>query len=59
MTFLVTPEGLDIGPGPLPLDETTARALATALLIALRTKLAKAERRTHVGADQGRPGTSD
>ena len=33
LTFLVTREGLEIGPGPLPLDETSARALATALLI--------------------------
>ena len=45
LTFLVTAEGIDIGPGRLAVDETTARALATALLITIRTKLAKAEHR--------------
>lgn len=42
LTFLVTPQGLDIGPGPLSVDETTARALATALLVTLGMKLRKA-----------------
>lgn len=43
LTFLVTSEGLDIGPGELPVDETTARSLATALLITIGMKLRKAE----------------
>ncbi|HUP69094.1 MAG TPA: hypothetical protein VM142_04685 [Acidimicrobiales bacterium] len=42
LTFLLTVEGLEIGPGELPLDETTARALANALLITIGMKLAKA-----------------
>lgn len=43
LSVLVTPLGLDIGPGSLPVDETTARALATALLITIGMKLTKAE----------------
>ena len=42
LTFLLTAEGLEIGPGELPLDEPGARALANALLITIGMKLAKA-----------------
>lgn len=42
LTFLVTGTGLEIGPGDLPVNETTARALATALLITVGMKLTKA-----------------
>lgn len=44
LSFLVSRQGLEIGPGPLPLDEDTARALATALLITIGMKLTKAGR---------------
>ncbi|MEO7837179.1 MAG: hypothetical protein ABIS21_06010, partial [Acidimicrobiales bacterium] len=43
LTFLVTRQGMDIGPGALPVEEATACALATALLITLRMKLTKAQ----------------
>jgi hypothetical protein len=52
LAFLVTRQGLDIGPGPLPVDETTARALATALLITIGMKLTKAQ---HGGRPPGPP----
>lgn len=41
LAFTVTRDGLQIGPGPLPVDEATARALATALLITIGMKLRK------------------
>lgn len=42
-SVLVTRRGLEIGPGSLSVDEDTARALATALLITIGMKLTKAE----------------
>lgn len=44
LMFRITSLGLDIGPGPLPMNETTARALATALLITMGMKITKAGR---------------
>lgn len=41
LEFVVSGEGLEIGPGPLAVDEATARSLATALLITIGMKLTK------------------
>ncbi len=41
LAYVIAPDGLDIGPPPLPGDETTAGALATALFITIKMKLAK------------------
>ncbi len=49
LTFLVTRDGLEVGPGPLTTDESTARALATALLITIGMKLTKGRK---AGLDQ-------
>ena len=42
LAVTVTAAGLDIGPGSLPLDEQVAGALATALILTIGMKLAKA-----------------
>lgn len=42
LTFLLTRDGLEVGPVALPLDESVARALANALLITIQMKLTKA-----------------
>lgn len=42
LDVVVSRQGLDIGPGPLPVDEQVAGALATALLLTIGMKLAKA-----------------
>jgi len=42
LTFRITSQGLEIGPEPLPVNETTGRALATALLLTIGMKLTKA-----------------
>lgn len=44
LMFRIMDDGLEIGPGPLPLDESTARALANALLLAIGMKLTKSRR---------------
>lgn len=55
LEFVVSADGLEIGPGPLPVDEATARALATALLITIGMKLTKAAAPEE---GSGRPATS-
>lgn len=42
LDVVVSRQGLDIGPGPLPVDEQVAGALATALLLTIGMKLTKA-----------------
>lgn len=42
LEVVVNRQGLDIGPGPLPVDEQVAGALATALLLTIGMKLTKA-----------------
>ncbi|MFP5319227.1 MAG: hypothetical protein ACLGI2_13175 [Acidimicrobiia bacterium] len=44
LEVIVNRQGLDIGPGPLPVDEQVAGALATALLLTIGMKLTKARR---------------
>ncbi|HUR17995.1 MAG TPA: hypothetical protein VMZ51_03540 [Acidimicrobiales bacterium] len=53
LTFLVTSHGLEIGPMEVSVDEATARALATALLITVGMKLTKARAQGDLGRQEG------
>lgn len=57
LTFVIAASGLEIGPGPLPVDEATARALATALLITIGMKLTKAQHAARPAEGSGPPAT--
>lgn len=52
LEVVVRRDGLDVGPGPLPVDEQVAGSLATALLLTLGMKITKARLQEGTGGYQ-------